>query len=66
MNRNFLNGIQYPYGYLTWIWKVCIELDMPDKNHSTAYKQLCLNSWLNYFNEGLSPKEAVKEDLSNS
>ena len=64
-NRDFLNKKQYPYGYKNWCWRLCIELDMKDKDINTSYKQLCLDSWLCYFMDGLSPKEAVKEDLSN-
>lgn len=61
-NRNFLNGKQYPYGFITWCWGVCKDLKLKDINHSTAFKQLELDSWLNYFMDGLSPEEAVKED----
>ena len=42
-----------------------IMRNMKDKDINTSYKQLCLDSWLCYFMDGLSPKEAVKEDLSN-
>lgn len=61
-NRNYLNKKQYPYGYKDWLWKICIELDMDDKDVNTAYKQLNTDAWLGYFMDGLSPKQAIKED----
>lgn len=65
MNRDFLNEKQYPYGYKDWAWKICIELGFKDKNINTAYMQLDLDAWLNYFMEGLSPLQAIQEDLNN-
>ena len=65
-NRNNLNGIQYPYGYRDWLWKICIELDMKDKDINTAYNQLDTDSWLDYFMNGLSPSEAIKNDFKNA
>lgn len=65
-NRNHLNGKQYPYGYKKWLWKICIELDFKDKDINTAYKQLDTDAWLVYYMDGLSPIEAVREDLKNA
>lgn len=65
-NINFLNGKQYPYGYRGWLWYVCIQLDLKDKLVTTAWKQLDPDAWLDYFMDGLSPWQAVKEDLKNA
>ena len=63
-NKNFLNGKQYPYGYKIWIWRLCIEYGFRDKDINTAYKQVDLDAFLPYFMEGLSPREAAREDNS--
>lgn len=65
-NPNYLNGKQYPYGYREWLWQICIQLDMKDRVITTAYKQLDTDAWLVYFMDGLSPREAVKKDLTNA
>lgn len=63
-NRDYLNGKQYPYGYKNWLWQICINLELKDKNINTAYKQLDTEAWLDYFMEGLSPWAAIQEDNS--
>lgn len=57
---------QRPYGFYSWLtklWQVGIALGI--WNYSVLnYKQpLDNDGWLHYFNEGLSPKDAILTDI---
>jgi len=60
------NGKQYPYGFNLWVnqlWQVGQKMKMWNFTVMNYEQNICLDSWLVYFMMGLSPKEAIKEDL---
>lgn len=60
--NNQINGKQYPFGYKKWLRGVAWELkDYKDINYFD-YEKLDADSWLVYFNDGLSPRLAVYMD----
>lgn len=58
---------KYPYGfniYMNSLWQYGVKIGMWNYSVIEYKTKLCFDSWLVYFMIGLSPKEAIHEDLN--
>lgn len=67
-NINNINGKQYPYGFKDWLRKCAFNLYdryecFKGTPRSDLWTKLEPDSWLSLFNEGLSPFDAVNENM---
>lgn len=64
---NLLSQKTYPYCFRDWlnkVWQECRRLGIVNKNTSPVDTGLDPDGWLPYFMDGLSPVQAVQQDLN--
>ncbi len=67
-NTNYIDGVQYPYGFKDWLRTCAFILRekygcFVDKPLYQLWECLDEKAWFGLFKEGLSPQKAVKANM---